>query len=57
MLQTIGRVIRIGPKSKTHGVIIVPTYTTATKSVARGLQTVVDKTFVKGELVDSVVRR
>jgi len=56
-LQTIGRVIRLGDSTKTHGVVIVPTYNKVTKSVAKGLQTVIDKTFIKGELVDSVTRR
>ena len=57
MTQTIGRVIRIGQKSKTYGMLCVPVYSNVGVSTQRSLQNVVDTVFEKGEMLDSVVRR
>ena len=57
MTQTIGRVLRKGGQSKTYGFCVVPVYSKVGISTAKGLQTVVDTVFEKGEMLDSVVRR
>ena len=57
MTQTIGRVLRKGGESKTYGFCVVPVYSKVGISTAKGLQTVVDTVFEKGEMLDSVVRR
>ena len=57
MTQTIGRVIRIGQKSKTYGMLCVPVYSNVGVSTQRSLQRVVDIVFEKGEMLDSVVKR
>jgi predicted helicase len=57
MTQTIGRVLRKGGDSKTYGFCVVPVYSKVGISTAKGLQTVVDTVFEKGEMLDSVVRR
>ena len=57
MAQTIGRVIRIGQKSKTYGMLCVPVYSNVGVSTQRSLQRVVDIVFEQGEMLDSVVRR
>ena len=57
MTQPIGRVIRIGQKSKTYGMLCVPVYSNVGVSTQRSLQNVVDTVFEKGEMLDSVVRR
>lgn len=56
MTQTIGRVLRKGGESKTYGFCVVPVYSKVGISTAKGLQTVVDTVFEKGEMLDSVVR-
>jgi len=57
MLQTIGRVIRVGSKSKTFGLLAVPCYTNVGIATQRSLQKCVDIVFEKGEMLDSVTRR
>jgi superfamily II DNA or RNA helicase len=57
MLQTVGRVIRVGSKSKTYGMLCVPVYNNVGVSTERALQRCVDIVFEKGEMCDSVVRR
>ena len=57
MLQTVGRVIRVGSKSKTYGMLCVPVYNNVGVSTERTLQRCVDIVFEKGEMCDSVVRR
>ena len=57
MTQTIGRVIRIGQKSKTYGMLCVPVYSNVGVSTQRSLQRVVDIVFEQGEMLDSVVKR
>lgn len=57
MLQTIGRVIRVGSKSKTFGLLAVPCYTNVGVSTQRALQKCVDIVFEQGEMLDSVQRR
>ena len=57
MLQTVGRVIRVGSKSKTYGMLCVPVYNNVGVSTEKTLQRCVDIVFEKGEMCDSVVRR
>ena len=57
MTQTVGRVLRKGGESKTYGFCVVPVYSKVGVSTQRGLQTVIDTVFEKGEMLDSVVRR
>ena len=57
MTQTVGRVLRKGGESKTYGFCVVPVYSKVGISTQRGLQTVIDTVFEKGEMLDSVVRR
>jgi len=57
MLQTVGRVIRVGSKSKTYGMLCVPVYNNVGVSTERALQRCVDIVFEQGEMYDSVVRR
>lgn len=57
MVQTIGRVLRLGGTHKTYGLCVVPIYSKVGISTERALQNVVDTVFEKGELLDSVVRR
>ena len=57
MTQTIGRVIRIGQKSKNYGMLCVPVYSNVGIATQRSLQKVVDIVFEKGEMLDSVVKR
>ena len=57
MLQTVGRVIRVGSKSKTYGMLCVPVYNNVGVSTERALQRCVDIVFEKGEMCDSVARR
>jgi superfamily II DNA or RNA helicase len=57
MVQTIGRVLRLGGTHKTYGLCVVPVYSKVGISTERALQNVVDTVFEKGELLDSVVRR
>lgn len=55
--QTIGRVIRLGDKSKTFGLVCVPVYDNVGISTSRKVQAVVDTIFHKGEPAISVVKR
>jgi predicted helicase len=57
MTQTIGRVIRIGQKSKTYGMLCVPVYSNVGIATERSIQRVVDTVFEKGEMLDSIVKR
>jgi superfamily II DNA or RNA helicase len=57
LLQTVGRVIRVGSKSKTYGMLCVPCYNNIGVSTERALQRAIDIVFEKGEMCDSVVRR
>ena len=55
--QSIGRVIRLGDKSKTFGLVCIPTYDKVGISTARKVQAVVDVVFEKGEPAISTIRR
>ena len=55
--QSIGRVIRLGDKSKTFGLVCVPTYDKVGVTTARKVQAVVDTVFCKGEPAISEIRR
>jgi hypothetical protein len=50
-------VLRKGGSDKTYGFCVVPVYSKVGVSTQRGLQTVIDTVFEKGEMLDSVVRR
>ena len=55
--QSIGRVIRLGDKTKTFGLICVPVYDKVGISPSKSVQAVVDTVFHRGEPAVSVVRR
>jgi len=55
--QSIGRVIRLGNKSKTFGLVCIPTYDKVGISTARKVQAVVDTVFEKGQPAISEIRR
>jgi superfamily II DNA or RNA helicase len=55
--QSIGRVIRLGDKSKTFGLVCVPTYDKVGISTARKVQAVVDTVFNQGQPAISEIRR
>jgi len=55
--QTIGRVIRLGDKSKTFGLVCVPVYDKVGITTSRKVQAVVDTVFNQGEPAISVVKR
>ena len=55
--QSIGRVIRLGDKSKTFGLVCVPTYDSVGISTARKVQAVVDVVFNQGLPAVSEIRR
>jgi len=55
--QTIGRVIRLGDKSKKFGLVCVPVYDKVGISTSRKVQAVVDTIFERGEPAISVIRR
>jgi superfamily II DNA or RNA helicase len=55
--QSIGRVIRLGDKSKTFGLVCVPTYDKVGISTARKVQAVVDVVFNQGQPAISEIRR
>ena len=55
--QSIGRVIRLGGKSKTFGLVCIPTYDSVGISTAKKVQAVVDVVFNKGEPAISEIRR
>jgi len=55
--QSIGRVIRLSDKSKTFGLVCVPTYDSVGISTARKVQAVVDVVFNQGQPAISEIRR
>ena len=55
--QSIGRVIRLGDKSKTFGLVCVPTYDKVGISTARKVQAVVDVVFNQGQPAISEITR
>ena len=55
--QSIGRVIRLGGKEKTFGLVCVPTYDSIGISTARKVQAVVDVVFNHGMPAISEIRR
>ena len=55
--QSIGRVIRLGDKSKTFGLVCVPTYDKVGIGTARKVQAVVDVVFNQGQPAISEIRR
>ena len=55
--QSIGRVIRLGGKEKTFGLVCVPTYDSVGISTARKVQAVVDVVFNQGLPAVSEIRR
>ena len=57
MLQTVGRVIRVGSASKTYGMLCVPVYNNVGVGTEKALQRCVDIVFEKGEMYDSITRR
>ena len=57
LLQTVGRVIRVGSSSKTYGMLCVPVYNQVGLSTQKSLQRCVDIVFEKGEILDSVTRK
>jgi len=57
MLQTVGRVIRVGSAAKTYGMLCVPVYNNVGVGTEKALQRCVDIVFEKGEMYDSITRR
>ena len=57
MLQTVGRVIRVGSATKSFGLLAVPVYTNVGIATQKSLQKCVDIVFEQGEMLDSVVKR
>jgi superfamily II DNA or RNA helicase len=57
LLQTVGRVIRVGSSTKTYGMLCVPVYNQVGLSTQKSLQRCVDVVFEKGEMLDSVTRK
>ena len=55
--QSIGRVIRLGKRHKTFGLVCIPVYDKVGIGTARSVQAVVDTVFEQGEPAISVVRR
>ena len=55
--QSIGRVIRLGDKSKTFGLVCIPTYDSVGIGTARKVQAVVDVVFNQGQPATSEIRR
>ena len=55
--QSIGRVIRLGDKTKVFGLVCVPTYDNVGISTARKVQAVVDVVFNQGQPAISEIRR
>jgi len=55
--QSIGRVIRLGDKSKTFGLVCIPTYDRVGISTAKKVQAVVDVVFNQGQPAISEIRR
>ena len=55
--QSIGRVIRLGKRHKTFGLVCVPVYDKVGIGTARSVQAVIDTVFEQGEPAISVIRR
>ena len=55
--QSIGRVIRLGDKSKTFGLVCIPTYDNVGIGTAKKVQAVVDVVFNQGQPAISEIRR
>jgi len=55
--QSIGRVIRLGGKSKTFGLVCIPVYDSVGISTSRKVQAVVDTVFNQGQPAISEIRR
>ena len=55
--QSIGRVIRLGDRQKTFGLVCVPVYDKVGIGTARSVQAVVDTVFNQGQPAISTVRR
>ena len=55
--QSIGRVIRLGGKEKTFGLVCIPTYDSVGIGTARKVQAVVDVVFNQGQPAVSEIRR
>jgi len=55
--QTIGRVIRLGDKSKQFGLVVVPVYDKVGITTSRKVQAVVDTVFHQGEPAISTIKR
>ena len=55
--QSIGRVIRLGDKSKTFGLVCIPTYDSVGIGTAKKVQAVVDVVFNQGMPAISEIRR
>ena len=55
--QTIGRVIRLGDKSKQFGLVVVPVFDNVGITTSRKVQAVVDTVFEQGEPAISTIKR
>ena len=55
--QSIGRVIRLGDRHKTFGLVCVPVYDKVGVGTARSVQAVVDTVFEQGQPAISTIRR
>ena len=55
--QTIGRVIRLGDKSKKFGLVVIPVFDKVGIATAKSIQTVVNTIFVNGEAAVSTIKR
>ena len=55
--QTIGRVIRLGDKSKKFGLVIIPVFDKVGIATAKSIQTVVNTIFVNGEAAVSTIKK
>ena len=55
--QSIGRVIRLGDKSKTFGLVSIPVYDSVGITTSRKVQAVVDTVFNQGQPAISEIRR
>jgi len=57
LLQTIGRVIRTGDATKTHGIVAVPVYNNVGINTARRVTNVVNTVFTEGKSAVSIIKR
>ena len=55
--QTIGRVIRLGDKSKKFGLVVIPVFDKVGIATAKSIQTVVNTIFVNGEAAVSTIKK